>query len=99
LFCCCWQKQHNLHFGFYWGSEISDPEKKLLGEGNQYRYVLVKSRTDFPKTYVKKLVKEAYANSLAKVKNKAELVKGRTIVKSISEKKRERTQKKSRKKR
>jgi Domain of unknown function (DU1801). len=90
---------HNIHFGFYWGSQISDPEKKLLGEGNQYRYVLVKSKTDFPKTYVKKLVNEAYANSLAKVKDKAELVKGRTIVKSISEKKRERLQKTSRKKR
>jgi hypothetical protein len=81
---------HNIHFGFYWGSEISDPEKKLLGEGNQYRYVLVKSKTDFPKAYIKKLVKEAHANSLAKVKDKAEIVKGRTIVKSISEKKRER---------
>jgi len=27
----------NIHFGFYWGSEISDPEKLLLGKGNQYR--------------------------------------------------------------
>lgn len=84
----------NVHFGFYWGSEISDPEKKLLGQGRQYRYVLVKSKTDFPKTYIKKLVKEAYANSLAKVRDKTEIVKGRTIVKSISEKKRERPRKK-----
>jgi len=86
---------HNIHFGFYWGSEISDPESKLLGEGNQYRYVLVKDESDFPKEYIKKLVKETYANSLAKVKDKTELVKGRTIVKSISEKKRERPPKKS----
>ena len=28
-------------FGFYWGSEIDDPEKILLGQGNQYRYILV----------------------------------------------------------
>ena len=27
----------NIHFGFYWGSELSDPDKILLGEGNQYR--------------------------------------------------------------
>ena len=86
---------HNIHFGFYWGSEISDPEKKLLGQGSQYRYVLVKSKTDFPKTYIKKLVKEAYANSFAKVRDKTEIVKGRTIVKSISEKKRERPVRKS----
>lgn len=74
----------NVHFGFYWGSEISDPEKKLLGQGNQYRYILVKSRTDFPKAYIKKLVKEAYANSLAKVKDPKQIMEGRTIVKSIS---------------
>lgn len=74
----------NIHFGFYWGSEISDPEKKLLGQGNQYRYILVKSKIDFPKTYIKKLVKEAYANSLAKVKDPKQIMQGKTFVKSIS---------------
>ena len=79
----------NIHFGFYWGNEISDPEKKLLGQGNQYRYILVKSRSEFPKTYIKKLLKEAYANSIAKVKDKNQFLKGKTITKSISAKKRE----------
>ena len=78
----------NVHFGFYWGSEIADPEKKLIGEGNQYRYVLVPDLREFPKTYIKKLVKEAYTNSLAKVKDKNQIKKGLTITKSISEKKR-----------
>jgi hypothetical protein len=67
----------------------------LLGEGNQYRYVLVTNKADFPKAYIKKLVKEAYANSLAKVKDRSEIVKGRTIVKSISEKKRPQPAKRS----
>ncbi len=53
----------NIHFGFYWGSQIADPKKILLGQGNQYRYILVKSKEDFPKAYIKKLVKEAYGNS------------------------------------
>ena len=79
----------NIHFGFYWGSEISDPEKKLIGQGNQYRYILVKSIPEFPKTYLKKLLKEAYANSMAKVKDKKQMVWGNTITKSISAKKRE----------
>ena len=79
----------NVHFGFYWGSEISDPEKKLIGQGNQYRYLLVKSISEFPKTYIKKLLKEAHANSLAKVKDKSEIVQGKTITKSISVKKRQ----------
>src|SRR5689334_2273588 len=59
----------NTHFGFYWGSEISDPKKILLGQGNQYRYILVTDLKDFPKAYIKKLVKEAYANSMMKVKD------------------------------
>ena len=48
-------------FGFYWGSEIPDPEKILIGKGNQYRYILVKNKKDFPKTYIKKLVKDGSA--------------------------------------
>lgn len=74
----------NIHFGFYWGSEISDPDGRLLGQGNQYRYILVKSKEEFPKAYIKKLLKEAYANSLAKVKDKSQLMQGATITKSIS---------------
>src|SRR5215468_10167407 len=60
------RSSHNVHFGFYWGSELSDPKKMLLGEGNQYRYILVKNKEGFPNAYITKLVKEAYANSLAK---------------------------------
>jgi len=81
---------NNVHFGFYWGSEISDPDKILLGEGNQYRYILVPDKNKFPKAYIKKLVREAYANSLEKVKDKKQIMNGQTIVKSISTKKRER---------
>jgi hypothetical protein len=80
---------NNIHFGFYWGSEISDPDEVLLGEGNQYRYILVPDKNKFPKAYIKKLVKEAYANSLAKVKDKKQIMNGQTIVKSVSTKKRE----------
>lgn len=81
----------NVHFGFYWGNELSDPEKILSGEGNQYRYILVTGQKTFPKAYIKKLVAEAYANSLSKVKDPKLIVKGKTIVKSISQKKRPET--------
>jgi hypothetical protein len=73
-----------VHFGFYWGSEIGDPEKMLLGKGSQYRYIIVRNKNEFPKNYIKKLLKEAYANSLAKVKDKKQLMKGANIIKSIS---------------
>ena len=79
----------NVHFGFYWGSQIADPEKLLIGNGNQYRYILVKNKKDFPKTYITKLVNEAFVNSLAKVKDKKQIMEGATITKSISDKKRE----------
>ncbi|MEO6220965.1 MAG: hypothetical protein ABIO81_11090 [Ginsengibacter sp.] len=49
----------NIHFGFYWGSEISDPEKLLIGKGNQYRYILLKSKEEFPKAYIKKPFKRS----------------------------------------
>jgi hypothetical protein len=78
----------NIHFGFYWGSEIADPKSILLGEGNQYRYVLVKSLETFPKTYIKKLIRAAYTNSLSKVKDEKQICKGLTITKLISKKKR-----------
>src|SRR5262245_39774524 len=88
------RSSNNVHFGFYWGAELSDPKKVLLGQGNQYRYILVKSKTEFPKAYIKKLMKEAYANSMAKVKDKRQLMQGGTITKSISAKKRSAAKKK-----
>jgi hypothetical protein len=78
----------NIHFGFYWGSEIADPKKLLLGEGNQYRYILVNNMEGFPKAYLTTLMKDAYENSLAKVKDARLLRSGLTITKSVSEKKR-----------
>jgi hypothetical protein len=78
----------NVHFGFYWGAQLADPEKLLLGAGNQYRYILLQSKRDFPKTYIKKLLKQAYANSLAKVKDPGQLKEGATITKLVSAKKR-----------
>jgi len=80
---------NNVHFGFYWGNELADPDKILLGDGNQYRYILVPDKNNFPKAYIEKLVKEAYAKSLAKVRDKKQIMNGQTIVKSISSKKRE----------
>ena len=78
------RSSHNVHFGFYWGSKIADPKKILHGKGNQYRYILVKNKDDFPMTYIKKIMKEAYAYSFARLKDKKQVLKGATITKSIS---------------
>jgi hypothetical protein len=87
----------NVHFGFYWGSKIADPDKVLLGEGSQYRYVLVTDVGKFPKTYLKKLMKDAYAYSVAKAKTPG-VPKGATIMKSVSPKKRPAAKKATKKK-
>ena len=76
-----------VHFGFYWGNKISDPEKRLSGKGNQYRYIKVAALKEFPKTYIKKLLKEAFTNSMAGLPGQQQTIKGTTIVKSISAKK------------
>jgi len=82
------RSSNNVHFGFYWGSQIADPRKILLGEGNQYRYILVRKKDDFPSAYLRKPLKEAYRNSLAKVKDKKQIMRGATITKSVSAAKR-----------
>lgn len=78
----------NIHFGFYWGVELNDPKGILLGKGNQYRYVLVNRLEEFPIAYIRKLVREAYSNSLSKVKDINQIRTGLTITKSVSKKKR-----------
>ena len=78
----------NIHFGFFWGAEIADPEKKLIGNGNQYRYILVKDKSTFPKLYIKKLLKDAFKNSMLKVKDPMMIRESMTIVKSVSSSKR-----------
>jgi len=90
IFCsvALYRPGRNIHFGFYWGSELTDPKKKLLGNGKQYRYILVNELDDFPKEYIVKMIKEAYTNSLAKVKDQKQLMEGKTITKMISAKKR-----------
>jgi len=82
----------NVHFGFYWGSKLADPEKMLLGNGKQYRYIRVENLDDFPADYIKLLLAEANINSLSGMKGEAG-VKGQTVVKSISPKKRRPTKK------
>jgi hypothetical protein len=78
------RSSYNVHFGFYWGSKIGDPKRILLGEGNQYRYIIVKKKNEFPKAYMRKLMKEAYAYSHGKMKVNNPILKGATITKSIS---------------
>jgi len=74
----------SIQFGFYWGNDIADPEKRLVGSGKQYRYLVVSNRTEFPAIYLQNLLKAAYINSVSKVKDTRQFVGGQTIIKSVS---------------
>lgn len=83
---------HNVHSGFYWGSKIPDPKKMLIGEGNQYRYLLLEDIKTFPASYAKQLMKKAFDYSMSLVKDDKDLRQGLTIVKSVSAAKRTKKQ-------
>lgn len=91
IFCsfAVYRVGYNTHFGFYWGSELHDPQKLLIGDGKQYRYLLVNYIKDFPQEEVKKLMEQTWENSLAKVKDLKQITQGKTIVKMVSDNKRE----------
>src|SRR5258708_3946453 len=50
-FCSVAAYSRYVHFAFYRGCDIADPEQRLSGKGNQYRYLIVHEAKDFPKTY------------------------------------------------
>jgi hypothetical protein len=83
-FCSLAVYSKHVNFGFNRGSEITDPDKILNGNGSLYRYITIKEKNDFPKAYIKKLLKDAYFNSLTRLKKSKQTLKGLTITKSIS---------------
>jgi Bacteriocin-protection, YdeI or OmpD-Associated/Domain of unknown function (DU1801) len=88
IFCSIAVGTRGVMFGFMWGSKLSDPENRLRGSGSKFRSLRVTDTESFPGTYVKKLLAEAYEISIENLKIKDLPLKGATIVKSISEKKR-----------
>src|SRR5471030_2845025 len=56
VFCSVAVFSGHLNFGFMWGVELPDPQKILVGNGSQYRYIKVKDRDDFPEEYIKQLL-------------------------------------------
>jgi hypothetical protein len=88
IFCNIAVGTRGVIFGFMWGAKLDDPENRLRGSGNRFRSLRVPDKESFPKTYVRNLIGQAYDHSIGKLKDKESALKGATIVKSISEKKR-----------
>jgi hypothetical protein len=77
-----------VNFGFLFGTKLADPDKLLKGAGKLYRYIQVKDVNDFPQAYIKKIFSEAYRDALTELKDRKQVLKGATIIKSVSVKKR-----------
>ena len=75
------------NLGLLRGHEVPDPKKILKGSGKYYRYISIREENDLPVTYMRKLLKDAYRNSLSRLKVKHEL-KGKSFTKMTSPKKR-----------
>jgi hypothetical protein len=88
VFCSIAVYSNYVNFGFLRGHEISDPDKILKGGGKMYRYISVKEQKDLPKTYIKKLLLESVINATLRLKTDKQSLKGITLVKSVSAKKR-----------
>lgn len=88
-FCHISVYSNHVNFGFNRGTELASPSLELCGNGKHIRHIEVKSIDDFPKKSIEQLVYEAVGISeklnpqlLEKTDN------GKSIVMSISEKKR-----------
>lgn len=88
VFCSIAVYSNYANFGFLRGHEITDPGKALTGAGKMYRYITIKTQKDFPKAYIKKLLLESVINAQSRLKTGQQSLKGETMVKSISAKKR-----------
>src|ERR1700712_1223682 len=68
VFCSIAVAGDHINFGFNRGVDIADPQKKLIGNGTQYRYFQVRDKSDFPEDYVKQLLEDAYQNAIDRMK-------------------------------
>ncbi len=84
VFCSIAVFSDHVNFGFNRGVDFDDPGNMILGDGSQYRYLKVKDKEDFQEWYMKQLLADAYQNSISRMKQVKNSVKGATIIKSIS---------------
>lgn len=84
VFCSIALFSDYLNFGFNRGADIANRDGILKGDGNRYRYIRVKSKDDFPQEAMKQLLEATYDNAIKRMKSAKNLLKGETIVKSVS---------------
>ena len=53
--------KNHIRLGFTWGVKLHDPERRLLGEGNQVRHIKLFDLTPLDDPYVQDLIDQAVA--------------------------------------
>lgn len=86
-FCSLAVYGKHINFGLLRGSEIQDAKKLLKGNGSLYRFVRVEKIEDLPAKEMKPMLADAWINAVSRMKGEQTL-KGASIVKLISPKKR-----------
>ncbi len=57
--CYFSSSRSGIHFGFFRGKELSDPERRLVSRNGQKYHIKVRALTDIDETYFVDLIKEA----------------------------------------
>ena len=78
---------NGVSLSFYYGATLPDPDRLLLGSGNQNRFVRLPSAATLQEPAVERLLRAALAQAKTPMPASG---RGRTIVKSISAKQRPR---------
>ena len=78
---------HGVRLAFYWGSKLPDPERILLGGGNQNRFIRLESARDLSKPAVEALIRAAAAQGKAPLPTTG---RGTLVIRSVSAKQRPR---------
>lgn len=90
LYCHIAVYSKYVNIGFNKGTVLDDPKSLLKGTGISIRHITVPDFAIFPDKYVKGLLKQAFKLSLEQLENKQQKIKGQSIIKSVSAKKKRR---------
>ena len=57
--CYFASSRSGIHFGFFRGKELSDPERRLVSRNGQYMHIKIRSLEDIDENYFADMVREA----------------------------------------
>lgn len=87
MFCHIAVYSKYVNLGFDHGVDLEDPKGLLKGSGSRIRHVTVQDLNAMDRPYLKKMLMQAHVMKLATLKEKQQAIRGLSVVKSVSAKK------------